>query len=233
MTEAEYWAEFQTVQNEVALAIECFHAHQEINNYATEDPAVLRGFNEAAYFWITVRYSLLTTFFITLGRLFDTDGEAHSLGKLLRVTAEHPEYFSRDALAHRKRQSTGGGEPQWLAGFMKDTWQPETADLRALRRALSPWRKKYEAFYQPIRHEVFAHKALPDSAGVNALFSKAIIQEIEEVLSALHDLTSAIFHLYQNGTKPELGGRDYGYARRVEEINSTARRALSNIRREA
>ena len=159
MTEAEYWAEFETVQQEVALAIECFYAHEEMNNYAAENPAVLRGFNEAAFFWITVRYSLLTTFFITLGRLFDEDGDTLSLGKLLRATAEHPDYFSKEALAERKRRAFGGGEPD-MAGRLHEGYlaargggfEEHSAD------ALGPWRRKYEALYQPIRHKVFAHK---------------------------------------------------------------------------
>ena len=231
MTEAEYWAMFQTIQNEVAVAMESFYAHQEINIYATEDPAVLRGLQDASFFWITVRHGLLTTFFITLGRLFDEGGNTHSIHKLLRDTAAHPEFFSREALADRKRQLSGEGEPTRLADFMKHTWQPEVADLRALRRALRPSIQKYQAFYEPIRHKVFAHKEVIDSASVKALFNKAIIQEIEAVLKAIHELTSAIFRLYQNGEKLEFGERDYGHREHTELIRSTARRALACMTR--
>ena len=53
------------------------------------------------------------------------------------------------------------------------------------------------------------------------------------MLNALHDLTSAIFQLYQNGSKLEFDGRNYGYAARIEDIKSNVRRALSSVRREA
>jgi hypothetical protein len=90
---------------------------------------VLRGFSDAPTFWITARYSLITTFFVTLGRLFDEDRNAHSIHKLLRATGAHPEYFSREALAERKRRASGGGEPDWLGNFLKDAWEPDAADL--------------------------------------------------------------------------------------------------------
>jgi hypothetical protein len=231
MTETEYWTEFQLIQNEVATAMESFYAHQEINIYATEDPAVLRGLQDAAFFWVTVRHGLLTTFFITLGRLFDEAGSARSIHKLLRDTAAHPEFFSREALAERKRQSSGEAEPAWLTDFIKDIWQPEAADLRALRLALRPSIQKYQAFYEPIRDKVFAHREVMDGAAVSALFSKAIIGEIEDVLKALHELTSAIFQLYQNGRKLTVDERENGHRQHTELIRSTARRALSRIKR--
>jgi hypothetical protein len=232
MTEAEYWADYQVIENEVATAIETFYAHLEMNNYASEDPAVLRGFSDAPTFWITARYGLITTFFVTLGRLFDEDRNAHSIHKLLRATGAHPEYFSRHALAERKRRPSGGGEPDWLADLLKDAWEPDAADLRALRRALAPSIRKYEAFYEPIRHKVFAHKELKDTASVDALFSKAIIHDVEEVLNALHDLLAAIWQLYHNGVKPLLGVRTYGYKDRIERITTTTRRALARVRQD-
>ena len=201
-----------------------------MNKYASEDPAVLRGFSDAPTFWITARYGLITTFFVTLGRLFDEDRNAHSIHKLLRATGAHPEYFSRGALAERKRRAPGGSEPDWLADFLKDAWEPDAADLRALRRALAPSIKKYEAFYEPIRHKVFAHKELKDTASVDELVSKAIIHDVEEVLNALHDLMEAIRQLYHDGIKPELGIKTYGYKNRIERITSTTRRALVRVR---
>jgi AbiU2 len=233
MTQAEYWADYEVTQNEVATAIESFYAHLELNNYASEDPAVLRGFSDAASFWITTRYSLITTFFITLGRLFDEDGDAHSIHKLLKATGAHPEYFSRDALAERKRLASGGGvEPDRLADYLKNAWEPDAASLRELRRALIPYTKKYQAFYEPIRHKVFAHKALKDTASVDALFCKAIIHDIEEVLNALHDLLAVIWQLYHNGIKPEFGSKQYGYNARITRVKTTTRRALARVRQD-
>jgi hypothetical protein len=231
MTQAEYWADYEVTQNEVAIAIESFYAHLEMNNYASEDAAVRRGFNDASSFWITTRYSLITTFFITLGRIFDEDGNAHSIYKLLKITGAHPEYFSRDALAERKRLSSGVVRPDWLADFLKDAWEPDAAALRELRRALTPSTKKYTAFYEPIRHKVFAHHDLKDSASVDALFNRAIIHDVEEVLNALHDLLAAIWQLYHNGIKPELGVKKYGYEERIERIKTTTRRALASVKR--
>jgi hypothetical protein len=231
MTPAGYWADYQVTENDVATAIETFYAHLALNNYAAEDPAVLRGISEALYFWITTRYSLITTFFITLGRLFDVDRNAQSIHKLLTATIAHPEYFSRDALAERKRQSSGGVKLDWLADYLKDVWVPDTAALRELRRALAPSIRKYQAFYEPIRHKVIAHKELKDTASVDELFSKAIIHDIEEVLNGLHDLLAAIWQLYHNGIKPELGVKKYGYEERIARITMTTRGVLAKVRR--
>jgi hypothetical protein len=44
---------------------------------------------------------------------------------------------------------------------------------------------------------------------------------VEEVLNALHDLLAAIWQLYHNGIRPELGVRKYGYEERIERITTT------------
>lgn len=231
MTEAEYWADYQIRENEVATAIENFYANIKMKNYAAEDPAVLRGFNEAPTFWITAGYGLIATFFISLGRVFDEDGNAHSIHKLLRATGAHPEYFSRNALAERKRQLSGHGEPVWLADYMKDVWEPDAKDLRVFGRTLNPSVKKYKEVYKPIRDKVIAHKELKDAASIDVLFGKTLIIEIEEILKALHVWLAAVGQLYLNGIKPEFGLQDYSYQTRIERIKTTTRCALANVRR--
>jgi hypothetical protein len=230
MTEAEYWADYQVTEAEVVTAIESFYAYIEINNYADEDDSVLRGLNEAPTYWVTVHHALIAMFIITLGRIFDEGAGAHSIRKLLNATSAHPEYFSRAALNKRRRPSSGDSEPIWLADLLRNAWEPDAKDLRVFRRKLAPSIKKYEAVYEPIRSKVFAHKGLKDGASIGELFDKTSIIEVEEILKALHIVLVAIFQLYHNGTKPQLGGNEYGYKERIERVKTTTRCALARVK---
>jgi len=224
ITETEYWRDYEITQNEVYTAIASFYTYIEIHNFAAENNASYQKINQAAEFWNIQLYGLQTAFFATLGRLFDRRADSHSIDKLLAATEAHPEFFTKAALAGRR--TSGGQKPEWLDEFLLDVWEPSAADVASLSAALTPCTTKFKSVYGPIRHKVFAHRGLKTKTQTDALFSKTQIKEIDDLLYALHDLLEAIWQLYHNGMKPDLGKRTYDYR---ERIATTTRNVLGSL----
>src|SRR5690606_6076906 len=105
-------------REEVAAASHAFYLWKGINNIASDDRATFRGINEQALTWNTIAHSLQTTFFIAIGRLFDTDGDAFSIHAFLRGCIENLGDFDRPALRARKLALSNGVEPEWLASYV-------------------------------------------------------------------------------------------------------------------
>lgn len=215
MTQNEYWKQHRILSNEVTNTIQSFYTWLDVNNYAAENEVALARMNSNPTFWNITLHSLQTTFIITIGRVFDRDPRSYSLHKLLAETIAHPEYFSKEALARRKCDAAGGSEPDWLAEYLKHSWEPDSAALVQLRDALKPTIAKYEAVYQPIRHKMFAHKDI--AVDTDALLGKSLIADVEQILYATHDILERLWQLAHNGLKPELGVQKYDYTARIRK----------------
>jgi hypothetical protein len=224
MTESEYWRDYELIRDEVNIAIESFYTYLEVHRCAAEDENVYLAFNENPTFWAMQRYSLQTTFFIALGRIFDHGKDSHSIHKLLTSTINHQDYFSKAALA--KRKTNGESIPDWLDDYLVDVFVPSSEDLKELKRSLKTHTKKFESTYRDIRNNVFAHRILKEQEHVSDLFENTQIKEIDEILYFLYDLLIALRELFQNGTRPELGISNYDYKDRVKK---TTRAVLGSI----
>lgn len=230
MTESEYWRDYELTRDEVNTAIESFYTYIEIHNFAAEDNDVYRTLNEAPTFWNIQLYCLQTAFFIALGRIFDNGQDVHSVHKLLAATLAHPEYFSKRALSIRK--TAGKGKPEWLDDYLAEVFEPSMPDLRELKKALAPYKKKFDTVYGDIRDYVFAHKILKEKERVSELFGKTQIKDIDDMLYFLHDLLEALFRLFQDGRRPELGTGTYDYKERIKRTTRSVLRKLSSVRAE-
>jgi hypothetical protein len=228
MTEAEYWRKYELVRSDVYTAIAAFYTYIEIHTCAAESQEIYNKVSNAATFWNIQLYSLQTTFFIVLGRIFDTNRDAHSIRKFVTETVKHKGYFSKKALAARRLEASRGERPEWLDEFLKDVHEPTVTDLESLANALTPHEAKFRSIYDPIRNKVFAHSGLGDPKLVSELFSTILIKDIEDIVYFLHDLLEAIWQLWHNGIKPVLGMRSREYADR-EQASKTARQVLESL----
>ena len=102
MSEAEYMRLYDVLDGHVDAAIGCFYTDVVLNGYAADNRSVFAFLNRNAAFWNLHRYSLQSTCFMILGRIFDTASDAHSIHALLAATIQHPEFFSKEALRQRK-----------------------------------------------------------------------------------------------------------------------------------
>lgn len=213
-------------RQELATAAHAFFLWKGINNCAAQEKAIHRGLNEQALSWNTITHSLQTTFFVALGRLFDTDGDAFSVHAFLRSCINNIEQFGGDALRARKIASSGGKEPDWLDDYMAETYVPVEEDFQRLRGELSTRQAQYEAIYRPIRNQVFAHKDAGTMENVETLFGKTSISQIDDLLWFLYQIQEIVFDLLFNGRLTKIG--DYNFTEE-EYIVDDVREMLNRL----
>ena len=205
MTSQQYWHDLSLITTDLEKGLQTFYIHRFINQAAVQDKAVSQMLNRRAWFWNMQMLSLQTTLFIVLGRIFDHT--AHSIKKVMTATLEHPELFSREALYARRLGD--GPKPDWLENFITEAHEPTIKELQSLETKLQEWTDKFDQCYRPLRNKVFAHRALKQNAAVNKLAQKTNVNELEQLLLFLYDLTTTLEDMFNNGQKPELGNRPF------------------------
>ena len=198
--EVQFERELEIFRTEAEAGTQFFYAYLAVHAAAAKCKAVHRLLNEAPLFWNTCLAALQTASFMTLGRMFDNDS-VHNLAKLLRITQDHREIFSKAALG-RRRQGDNPEPPTWLAAFLRDTYEPTGRDFRRIRAHVKKWRRIYESNYRDIRHKWFAHKAVSDQSEIAALFGKTNIRELQLLFAFLRWLYDVLWELFVNGRKP-------------------------------
>jgi len=202
--------------NDVEKAIKVFHvevrttstaffAWKSFNDVVASDKTVYRVVNANALSWNILTHSLQSTFFISLGRLFDTRNDTFSAHRLLNICTENIDQFSCDSLKQRKIKSNGGIYPDWLDDFTKSTYQPSIADFRKLKKVVSSQQKIYAEIYKPIRHKVIAHREINSLDKVGELYGKTNIGQIKDLLIFLHQIDQVLFDLLHNGKLNDVG----------------------------
>jgi hypothetical protein len=192
-------------RNEVTTASQAFYAWKAINNIASSNIEIHHALNKNALSWNIIAHSLQSTFFITLGRLFDIDGEAFSIHALLRACIGNIDQFSKEALRKRKIKDQKGQAPSWLNEFIEAAYVPVKKDFQMLRGEISKKQKEYEDVYRPIRNQIIAHKDKQTIDNVDELFGKTKAEQIDEILQFLYQIEMIIFNLLANGNMSKIG----------------------------
>ena len=226
MEETEFWSNFEIIRSDVDKAIETFYSYISMHNIASDNKNIYHAINRNPTFWNITLYSLQSTFFITIGRIFDDGKDAHSVHKLISSALSHPEFFSKEALANRK--SAGKEKPTWLEKYLENAFEPGIADLREIKKCIKPYRKLFDNSYKDIRNAVFAHTIATEKDDVSQLFGKTNISEIEDILYTLHDMLKAMWELYNNGRKLEFGKSSKEYRNRIEKTTYEVLQTIVN-----
>ena len=196
---------YKEFQSELNIACWSFYTWKNIKNIAVDDKKVYHALNRNALSWNIILYSLQSTFFITIGRLFDIDGKTFSVHTLLRACIENIDQFSKDALREKKIKSSETDKLPWLDEYIEKSYQPNKKDFLKLKGEVSKRQKRYESIYKPIRHKIFAHKELKEIKHVDELFRKAKIGEMQDLLCFLYQIERIIFQLLYNGRLMNIG----------------------------
>lgn len=200
--EVQFERELEIFRTEVEGGTQFLYAYLAVHAAAAGRKAVHRLLNEAPLFWNTCLAALQTGSFMALGRIFDHDSD-HNLNRLLRITQDHPEIFTKVALGRRK-QDNKPDPPEWLSEYLRGSYEPTAGDFRRIRAHVRKWRKIYETSYRDIRHKWFAHKAVSDQAEIAALFSKTNTRELQQLFAFLCWIYEVLWELFFNGIKPVL-----------------------------
>lgn len=205
--------ELEVFRTEIESAIQFFYADLTMNGVLAKDKYKLAIVNRTPLFWVTTSGALHTSFFITLGRIFDQDSN-HNVDKILRIAQTHTVIFSKEALERRKRAGSVNAA-EWIDEYMKDVYIPTASDFRRLRKYVAKYRKIYENVYKDIRRKVIAHKELSNRDDIQALYAKTNISEMQRLLVFLNQLYQALWQLYHNGNKPVLRRMKYSVKRMI------------------
>ena len=187
--------------NEVQQATACYVIWKNLQNEPAKDKELLKALNNTPKSWIAIRQSMMLGLIMTLGRIFDDDGE--SIHKLLISCIEEIHLFSKESLRHRKLMSAGLSAEE-LDEYIDNIYEPQEVDFKRLRSKIRPFKAIYQEFYQPIRHKLFAHRDKEHLGTTDQLWEHTKGANIEEMLNFLTAIDSVIREVYYNGVKPEL-----------------------------
>jgi len=221
---------FHAVRGDVEAAVASNNTYLTIHRLGVADRSIYDKYYRAARFWNLNTYALQTTFFIAFGRIFDRRSDSFSIQRLVEATIANPAFFSKAALRGRKRRIShiAGADPKWLIDFVDQAWEPTSACLQSLARALTPHVDKFKDIYRPIRHKYFAHRGAESQQAIEELFSKTLKTDVAEILGFLHTLLWAITEMAWNAKKPNLSDSS-DYAREVTDLNNTIEEFIRSL----
>lgn len=192
--------------NEVYQATAAYVFWSKLQNEPAEDEELLKAFNESPLSWIIIRQSMMLNLIMTLGRIFDIDPDAVSIDDLIKSCIDDVELFSKDKLRARKMMQSG--EKPWIDDYMKNAYEPKEKDFQMLRPEINKYKKLYQEYYKPLRHKIFAHSDKQHFSNSDELWGATKGVNMEDMLNFLEDLKVTLQMAYDNGTKPELQGRE-------------------------
>jgi len=196
---------YKEFQEELNIACPSFYAWKNIHNVAAGDKKVYHALNRNALSWNIILHSLQSTFFISIGRLFDLNRKAFSVHSFLRAHIENIGQFSKDALRERKIKGSETSKPPWLDEYIGKSYQPNKEDFLKLKGEVSKRQKLYESRYKPIRDKIFAHREFKKMKRVDELFGEVKIGEMQDLLCFLYQIERIIFQLLYNGRLMNIG----------------------------
>lgn len=194
----------ETFQTQVGEATQFLYIAHAIDELAARNQEVLQLLNDTPHFWLTVKVGLQNCAILTVGKIFDRAGDAHSIDKLLKYVYENRQtVFSRTALAQRKKQMAPElGEA--LADYMRGVHEFKQSDIQRVNRLLKKYRRIYFEQFRDIRTNLIAHTLVVDPAKIDAMYAKTNWRDFEKCVRFLNQLSNALWHLYYNGTLPRI-----------------------------
>ena len=186
------------------IAVQSYYAWKLINNTASRNSNIYNAINENAITWNIILYSLQSTYFIALRRIFDNDEKSLSAESLLNSCIENISEFGKDKIAERKIDANAE-KPEWLDKYLEGVYQIEQKDIQNLIDELLKQKEIFIKKFKPIINKVFAHSDIKYLDNSNSLFVDVKIADIEEILNFLFQIDMILFDLFHNGRFQQVG----------------------------
>ena len=215
------------IRDEITVATQAFFAWKSIHNVTSKDKKTEQALNSNALSWNIYLHSLQNTFFITIGRLFDTNSQSCSIHLLFRQCKNSINEFSKSSLRRRRIKDTNNIKPDYLDDFISNTYEPKLSDFKKLKKNISRVQRIYEQHFRPVRHKVFAHNDADYIANNSELFSGVMLNDAEDILKTLYKVEKVIWDLYMNGKKMNY---DYWELNEEEHILKDTESLLSKVK---
>ncbi len=191
--------------NEVYQATACYVIWKNLQNQPADDSALLNSLNKNALSWVFIRHSMMVSLIMTLGRIFDTDGESVSIDDLIKSCISDIHLFSKSSLRERKMRASNASN--WIDSYMESVYEPSENDFQRLKPEIKKYRDIFNSYYKPLRHKIFAHSDKQIFQKTDELWSETKNANMEELLNFLEDIKITLQEAYLNGRKPELKNR--------------------------
>ena len=202
--EKEFIQELNVFRNEVNSALKFLYTELAIHEIASKNKKILKALNSSPTFWNTVLSALQHSTFLTLGRIFDTSPEKHTIHKLFRIVESNKNFFTKDSFKNRWiRNEDKAKINDHLPQYLKTVYVPNDGDFREFKKFIATQNKIYLKLYAPIRHQ-FGHKIYDKSEEVKVLFDKVQVKDLEKFCVRLSGIHEALWQLYNNGRGPLL-----------------------------
>lgn len=122
------------IDKEITVAAQLFFAWKSIHNVASKDAKITKAINNNALLWNIYLHSLQTTFFISIGRIFDVNLQLCSIHLLFRQCENNIMKFNKSSFEQRKINEAGGKRPDYLDTFLLTVYEPKQADFKNLKK---------------------------------------------------------------------------------------------------
>ncbi len=188
-------------------AIGAFYVYDSIVKKAWENKAFLNQVNENKYFWKSILYSLQSTYFISLGRLFDNSSATLSINAFISKCLSNIHIFSKSEL--KKRRLKDFSNEIELDNYIANTIEPSKQELGSIQKIIKSYNEEYQLIYKDIRNKVFGHSEITTKQELDNLFSKTSRDKLDEIFTMLTHLFSEFYNLYHNGHKLKLSNKPY------------------------
>lgn len=210
IAEKRFLAQLNNFRSEARYVAYFCYADMAIKHAASRSKRLLNRLNDTPTFWNTAHSAFQTATYITLGRIFDSDGKYNI--KLLLDSAESGiALFQRDALAQRKRAGHTS-DPDWLDGYLDNAYYPTEQDFAHLRKKVEKARNLYKSAFQPARHHHIAHRVAQEAQEVSELFGLGKVKDLWRLIVFVQQLEEVLWHLFHNGRKPHFRPMRYSVA---------------------
>ncbi|GEM_PF-6447307 len=197
----EYKRHYNKFSQTVAYAARTWHHHVHLNSRAAEDPAIHEALNKAPLYWLDQSYAAVQTTIIFLGKIFDNDGRAHNVDKMLNAARDEKDHFSKTEL--RKRKVESGGEFEGLDEYIENATEPDSEDFKAIQAEVKKAKIIWERI-KPLRNKIYAHNEIMSDAEREALYEAVKNDDITEILQILMNISEVLWQIEFNGLKPDF-----------------------------
>src|ERR1035438_6532022 len=159
---------YKYFSKEYMIAVQSYYAWKLINNTASRNSNIYNAINENAITWNIILYSLQSTYFIALRRIFDNDEKSLSAESLLNSCIENISEFGKDKIAERKIDANAE-KPEWLDKYLEGVYQIEQKDIQNLIDELLKQKEIFIKKFKPIINKVFAHRSEEHTSELQSL----------------------------------------------------------------